>query len=335
MNGMIDNNDYKIKDYNNLIKVSKDFKDSIKFFHKEIINHVMNTHYPSITSNINDIGSIISNSHINILELERVLDNLVIVNNRRYGERYSHLLKQDIVNRKYCDPYIVYDTQKIKNTFIILSKLYNYITFLEKNKKPNSAPTNIRRRITLWNVDYVCTILYNTSRSWFQNINKHDIIRFCSTYDVHHNYKCNIFELLHNANIDVISFFKIFSYGLSNTYDLFVFDLLMKQNKWWTNISPNEEIITYILSMLFCMTTFANNKNPFRNRIVYIMFDYVYNILSTYKETIIHNEMFRFILSERCNNFIEELEHMNYETQEYKENLINLCNKILLYYQLE
>lgn len=329
VNGMMNSSEWSLKDFANLSLVSKEYHDSVRYLNKDIISSVFRNHYESMYCQ--NIGNIISNSHIDVLELERVLGNMYQINSRKYGEKYSHLLRQKIVRLSFCDQYVTSDPTKVKNTMVTLIRLYKYVEYLAQIKPKQSAPTNLRRRVTLWCVDYVSTILYNTCRSWFQYINKNDIIRFCSVFDSHHSSKCSIFEVLHKFNIDIIEFFKSFTYGLGTDVNTVILDTLVSNSRWWEVREHDEEAITHMMSLMLCMSNFMEHKTQVRNRILLCMFEYVYMILRSYKNTLIHDDVFKPILIDRCDNFIEQLQGMSYETETFKEKLLGVCTSILQY----
>jgi len=284
LSGLLSNFTLTITDLNNLKKVNHDFNTTLKDkqYCIQSIKHNHEIFYKILETNNVDIISSCIKSNINILNLDKILYNFIIVNNRNYGDKYGYLLKTPIS----CQNKIINNIEVKINTLNILLQLYKYSVELQKIQK--KAPTELSKYPLYWSLDYIKYIIKQNNSDIQYNMNIMDI----------HIDNDKIFTSITNIDINIIKLYEILIYSFNHNID----------NNWKNNnqiyVKTEKLFILYTeIFMHFIYTHIITYE--FRNIILLQFMRFILNIIKNGFISIISHHLLN-IVKEKINEFIQD-----------------------------
>lgn len=310
-----------IKDFAALRTAAKELNALNEFYTETILDSVFHSQYPQLYDSIPNYASTLKNSYVNFVELEHILGNMRIVQNRKMCAKYAHLLKQKIVHS--IDDGLI--STKIDNTIEIFRGLQAYVA--QHMSKQPYAPTDLNRRVMLWTTDFIVAVLQKTSSLWLSPNTHYYIAAYFDHYSALTNTKGALLNTVKTCNIPYMDFFTLLASGLiKNNTDMF--DLLVENSFWYRTSSNNNDQISATVSLFLNLQSFFQVHNAsIKNRIVYMLMEYICCVLENEKDTVVHGTRFKQVCLGRCEDFIEVIGD---STDEYlKVKIRDVCNRIV------
>lgn len=317
---MLSANCLSIKDLANLRLVNWDFKNSFDHDAVYYINQTLLRTHPFL----DDISKYIIKSMVNIPEFERVLNNLIIIKNRKYKQKYSYLFKQELIR---FDDILVND--KVNNTIIVMNKLYKYVFENMAFENQKYCNTNIILEVAFWYRDFMHNYCLKSCGDWYLQF---DIKLFDKIY-----YKKNdiisedIFMLCILTEVNVLEIYKIFAMIQTENSD--GLDEYILNNDWYLK-PPSDIRYTTIFIKLFIQLydiieytlNDSNEKIQIKSRILFMIMTSIVNIFEKGEDPIIKKRGFKKACLQKATEMISDSDLVS--PINFQNKFINLFKKM-------
>jgi hypothetical protein len=110
------------------------------------------------------VADVLKECDIRIMELNRILGNMKIVNARKKGEKYGNLMQQYLFRPRYTSYHENWE-KCIENTLVILKALH---AFAEMLLESQNVFTDLPKYVALWLSDYL-DMVYTVKTGSFQH----------------------------------------------------------------------------------------------------------------------------------------------------------------------
>jgi hypothetical protein len=196
---------FDIADITQIRQVNREFLHLIS--DKNIIHIALRNNLPSLVACADTLGidcfeDKILESDFNFLELSRIICVWVGLRERRFGEKYGFLLKQNMVRPQT-------SRNLIQNTLQVFRCLL-HLSFLETNNQRH-APTDLPKYVMYWLSDYLHKVFVLVNPGYKCNVSYSDIVNdptllqkmFESKLDMYTTFEC----IIHSFDGDEIPFY--------------------------------------------------------------------------------------------------------------------------------
>jgi hypothetical protein len=220
---------------------------------------------------------------------------------------------------------------KVQDTLEIFSGLHVYTSILSAYQ-PHTT-TNLNRRTILWTTDFILHVLSITNNNAVHSLLHYQITRF---FEHHANSTGRYGELLHciaKTKINYMEFFTLFALATAVedeelSSQCVLFDSLLENTYWYRSSTNEKDVITNTVSLLMCMQSFFLEYNKLiKNRMIYMLMEYIYCIFKHQTGTILHNDAFKDVCKTRCEVFLSTVEESRdgYLIEKMKD----VCSRLL------
>lgn len=309
------------KDHSVLRMLNKESQTLINIHTNKIIQTCFKNKHLIMYNSVDNFVDTLKHSYFKYIELERVLDNLKIVQHRKRRDKYAHLLKQSLIY----DIDDGLDLSRVQNTLDIFKGLQRY-TATTLNHQPY-APTDLNRRVILWATDFIILALRKTSESWLSSDSHYQITNYFQYHAKATGKNGMLLDIISKSGIPYLDFFKILAACCIHT-DIRILDLIIENSFWYRTPTKDDTKITNTISLLLNFQSYFEPYNArLRNRVIYMTMEFICSVLERYKDTSIHKPSFIAVCKSKCEMF---LQHLEISTDVYfKEKMMTVCLRLL------
>ena len=176
--------------------ISKVFETNHDLFYECIETQI------DIDGHDRSVADVFRECDIRIMEIDRILGNMKIVNARKKGEKYGHLMQQYLFRIRHISSHERWETC-IENTLILLKALHAYAEMLLESQ---DVFTDLPKYVALWLSDYL-DMVYISKTGSFQHDPLQRLIYIKNAFDCDWNH-WNFYEASVDLDVEMTIYAK-------------------------------------------------------------------------------------------------------------------------------